>query len=167
MSSKFKGGTGQFLLQALFYETTLADKSTVVYTLKEHDHEGYPSLHRLYMEYGDLTEYNFAKGCLAGWSHWLRLQECTWFKPYIEAWRAELEVRLRARALLNIITLSDVKHPSSFQANKYLLEGAWKPADALKRGRPTKAAIQAEASLQASEARRIEDDYNRLKEKAN
>src|SRR4051812_9605533 len=103
----FRHKTGQRKLKNLFYEQSPADKTGVVYTLKNHDHMGYPSMYRLYMEFDDPTEYSFAIATLDGWDHWEILCECTWFKPYVAKWRKELDVRTRARALNKIKQVSD------------------------------------------------------------
>ncbi len=159
---KFRNQSGGYYLQGLFYEQTLADKSTVVYTLKEVDHEGYPSLYRLFMEHCilDPTEYTFAKKCLDGWNHWARLCECTWFQEYLTKWRRELELAVRSRALVNIIHESRTASKNSFMANKFLLEGNWKQDR--KAGRPSKDDIRKEAYEQVSQARKVSEDAERL-----
>lgn len=149
-------------LRGLFFEESI-DKSSVLYTLKEQDHLGYPSLKRLYIEAGDLTEYTFATSYLEGWSHWVELSESDWFKPYIEAWRRELEVKIRSQALSSILEVArDKANSNTYHANKYLLEGSWKPAGELKRGRPSKEAIKAEIIAQAASKAEIEEDAKRL-----
>jgi hypothetical protein len=159
----FKNTMGTRYLKGLFYETTLQDKSSVVYTLKDQDHLGYVSLYRLYTEADDPTEYKFATQHLDGWEHWEALCQCSWFKPYLDRWRRELETRLRARALLEIRAVAnDPDHPSSYHANKYLLDGSWKPTGESKRGRPTKEAIKKEAALQASNEQQITSDFERI-----
>ena len=123
--TKFKNSNGVFLLKALFYETTLADKSSVIYTLKDRDHEGYPSLYRLYMETGDLTEYQFASEHLDGWAHWEALCSCVWFQPYLERWRKELTLRHKAGALKRIISEAQSSSRNAFTANKFLVQSGW------------------------------------------
>lgn len=162
--SRFKSPVGSFYLRGLFFEETGADKSTVLYTLKREDHLGYLSLYRLYMESQDPTEYHFAVSHLYGWDHWEILQECTWFKAHIAQWRRELEAKIRAEALVNIRVLADTEKPTSFQANKYLLDGSWKGTDVSKRGkgRPTKADIQNAAGELARASQEAKDDYERI-----
>ena len=142
VDNKFKNDNGQLYLKALFFETTAGDKSTVVYSLKEQDHMGYPSLYRLYMEENDPTEYRFATKFLNGWSHWEALTECTWFKPYVEAWRKELEVRMKSQSLARIMSEAKTGGRDAFVSNKYLLEKGWEKEPPSKRGRPTKAEIK-------------------------
>ena len=153
----------QRLLKGLFYEMTLSDKSSVVYTLKDVDHEGYPSLYRLYMETNDPTEWRFAQECLDGWEHWEMLCATTWFKPYVERWRRELELRMKSEALSRIMRESKTGSKESFQANKYLLEKGWEPKDSQhRRGRPSKDEIAKAAKEIATTDRRLEEDFERL-----
>jgi hypothetical protein len=141
----------------------LADKSTVSYTLKEHDHEGYKSLYRLYMAERDPTEHRFATKSLEGWSHWLELCECTWFKPYIDAWRLELGIMIQSEALVNIFEEAIAPMGKNvFAANKYLIEKGWIPKDTNTKGRPSKEMVKSEAIRIAKEEDRITADFERL-----
>jgi hypothetical protein len=163
VSNKFKNSIGRRLLQALFFETTLADKSQVLFTLKEQDHEGYPSLYRLYMEASDPTEYQFAVSNLDGWSHWTELCAAKWFQPYVEAWRAELAVKLDSEAQARIRAIAEDKgNPNYYYANKHLLELNRKPADAKKRGRPNRGSGDAEETHQRAFQSQMADDLKRL-----
>jgi hypothetical protein len=141
----------------------------VLYTLKDVDHLGYPSLYRLYMEADDPTEYHFATTHLDGWAHWERLQECSWFKPYVDAWRRELEVRFRANALKNIqAAANDLKSPSAYQANKFLVGQGWKESGPKRRaGQPSKDEIKKEATRLAQISQTLEEDFDRITGKAN
>lgn len=166
--SKFKNSIGAYLLNALFYEQTLSDKSQVLYTLKDRDHCGYPSLYRLYMEADDPTEYNFAITNLDGWDHWERLTECSWFQIYLSKWRRELEVRFRARALLRIREVAqDPKAKESYSANKFLVGQGWKDNPKRHAGQPSKEEIKSEAHRLASIAQSLDDDFERISGKAN
>lgn len=158
----FRAANGNWLSRALFYETTLSDKSQVVYTLKHEDHEGYPSLYRLYLETADPTEYLFAQAHLGGWPHWEYLLDNKWFTDFITAWRRELNIKLRSHALVQIRTLATTSPKDSFAANKYLLDGGWADKAAKKRGAPTKAEINAEAVKIAETNEQIEKDYERV-----
>lgn len=161
--SIFRIHTGQRKLRGLFFETTLADKTGVVYTLKDRDHEGYPSLYRLYMEMDDPTEYNFAVNCLDGWDHWEILCECNWFKPFLNRWRREVEVRAKAKALLAIREVAASGGKEAYQANKFLVAGGWKVDQRRKgAGRPSKEEVQSAAKKIAEEANSINDDLARV-----
>ena len=159
---QFKNSSGRCYLQALFYETTLADKRTVAYTLKDREHEGYPSLYLLYIKYciDDPTEYKFAVNCLDSLNHWEQICEGPWFQEYLTKWRREVDLAIRSRALVNIIRESKTPSKNSFMANKFLLEGNWKQDR--KAGRPSKDDIRKEAYEQVSQARQISEDAQRL-----
>lgn len=159
---KLKNSMGNRLLRGLFYEQ--ADKKeTAVYTLKDRDHKGYPSLYRLYMEADDLTEYEFAVKHLDGWQHWKILSNSAWFKPYVKRWREELETRTKGKALARIIAESGSKSRSAAGLNKWLVEGGWK--DKPTKGRPSKAEVKKAAKEEAENAFQIKQDYKLLKEK--
>lgn len=163
MSNKFKNASGAYLTLNLFYETSL-DKSQVVYTLKDRDHAGYPSLYRAYMDANDPTEYSFAVAYLDGWAHWERICRASWFKEYVVAWRRELELRTRSAALLRIREVAGSEGKEAFQANKYLLNGQWKERDAKRRvGAPSKAEIKDAAHQIATTERTLSDDLERIK----
>lgn len=161
--SIFRIHTGQRKLRGLFFETTGADKTGVVYTLKDRDHEGYPSLYRLYMEANDPTEYTFAVACLDSWDHWEMLCACSWFKKYISRWRRELEVRAKAMALKNIQAVANSNSKEAYQANKFLVAGGWKDPDKRHgRGRPSKEEIAETAKAMAEERSALDDDLARV-----
>lgn len=160
--SKYTNESGTRLTKALFYETTLADKSQVVYTLKNEDHKGYPSLYRLYMATYDPTEYTFATSYLQDWEHWLQLCECSWFKDYVQRWRQELSLKIASTALTRIIAEAGSDRREAFSANKYLLEKGWVPKDKDSVGRPSKEAIRRKAHEILQDNSRISDDIVRL-----
>lgn len=160
----FKNSTNGYFLKALFFETNFLDTSNTVYTLKNEDHNNFPSFYRLYMESveRDPMEYEFATSYLAGWDHWVRLQECTWFKPYIERWRHEAEVRMAAGALKRLISISKSGGREAGTCNKYLLEKGWVPKEDRKRGRPSNEEIKQEAQRMASETEGLNNDLKRV-----
>lgn len=159
--SKFRSSTNYRLLKALFFETA-TDKSYVVYTLKDWDHLGYPSLYLKYMETNDPTEYRFATTHLDGWEHWELLTKCAWFKPIVARWRRELELRMKSIALSRIMAEAKTSSKESFTANKYLLEKGWEPKESNKRGRPSKEEIKSQAQALVLEQTTIDDDFSRI-----
>ncbi len=162
--SKFRHPvTNQRKLRQLFFETQMADKSDVVYTLKDQDHEGYPSLYQAYMSTDDPTEYLFATQFLDGWDHWEMLCQCTWFKPYVSRWRRELEIKHRALALQRIKALaSDPTSKDFHQANKFLVNAGWDEKPQSKRGRPSKDEVSKAAKAMADEAKTMDEDLQRI-----
>jgi hypothetical protein len=162
--AKFRNSTNGRYLKGLFFEQTLADKSSVVYTLKDWDHEGFPSLYRLYMEMEDLTEYEFANKYLDGWEHWEMLNACEWFKPYVERWRKELTLKVQARALKALRAEAQSSSKNSFVANKFLVDRGWvdKSEKSHGRGRPSKDEVKKAADAIALHDKRLEEDLQRL-----
>lgn len=162
MEDKFKNKNGQFYLKALFYEMSPSDKANVLFTLKEQDHLGYPSLYRLYMEEDDPTEYRFATKHLSSWSHWEALVACNWFSTYVEAWRKELEIRMKSKALARIMAEAKSSSKEAFVSNKYLLEKGWEKEPPAKRGRPSKQEIKDAAYDTLRTHSRLDDDLFRI-----
>lgn len=161
LSNKFRNIQGTRRYGSLFYEKCLADKSTAVFTLKDHDYKGYPSLYRLYMESEDPTEYEFAINNLDGWEHWEILCQAEWFQPFVSRWRRELEVKIRSRALANIVLeAADPKSRNTYNANKMLLEKGW--LDRNTKGRPTKDDISKAAKDLAEEDSSIAEAFKLL-----
>jgi len=167
VSNAFRAPNGVRYLEGLFYEKNRMEaRQGCHYTLKDRDHQGFESLYRLYMEMEDLTEWEFANTYLDGWEHWELLTKCTWFKPFAERWRKELELKIRGRALLQIrleAAIEDAK--TQYSANKLLLEAGWKDKEtpAQKRGRPSKEEIKKEADYQAESIQRLKTDSKRIK----
>ena len=164
--NKFCNENNQRLLRGLFWETYVHKKDAVLYTLKDHDYRGYPSMYRLFLESTTLdpTEYSFAMSYLDGWEHWEQLQECEWMKPYVERWRKEAELKLKSKALVRVIELADSGGKDGYLAAKYLLDDGWRPKTKAQSqvGRPTKAMIKQVASEKVELDRRLKEDMERL-----
>jgi hypothetical protein len=157
--NKFRNSNNRQYLKGLFYEEVNEDKSTVIYTLKDEDHKGFPSLYRLYMETGDPTEYEFAVTHLDGWSHWEALTACTWFKPYVERWRRELAIKLKSQALAKVREMAK-EGKDVFAANKFLLDKGWEEKPG--KGRPNKEQIKKAADEIAQHEKRVSQDFERI-----
>ncbi len=147
----FLDSGGKPLTQSIFLEVGYSDQA--VYTLKEEDHEYkgklYPSLKRLYLEMADVTEYEFANTYLLGWRHWKRLCENKLLRKYIDEWREELELKMRAKGVKEAIRAAEA---GGFQAAKWLSDKGWDQRGA---GRPSKAEVEREKKFQA----RVSDEY--------
>lgn len=156
--TKLVDGQGKPLTQSLFLEIGYTDFS--VYTLKDQDYEYngkmYPSLKRLYLEMEDPTEYEFANECLLGWRHWIRLCENKQIAKHIDEWRAELEYKLRSKAVR--MMLSSAKG-GNYQAAKWFADRGWSNKGA---GRPSKADVEHERQVQARLGEEYSEDVVRL-----
>jgi len=160
MTNKFKTAQGVRLSRGLFYETTLEDKSTVLYTLKNEPHQGYPSLYQAYLSDEDITEYTFAVAHFDSWDHWQELCKCTWFLPYLDKWRAEKEVKLKSLALARIMSTAKYDEKQGFAANRFLLE--YSQPGKTRAGRPSKQAIREAADQHFQSNKQISEDFERI-----
>lgn len=151
--SKYTNSNGVRRLSSLFVELcrTNEEKETAVYSLKDNDYKGYKSLFRLYMAECDPIEYTFATKNLADWTHWQMLCDATWFKPYVQRWRFELELYIKARAIAQLINESTKSTREGLAAAKFLIEKGW-TLDKHTKGRPSKDDI-AQAANQLAETR--------------
>lgn len=164
--NRFRNSTNSRYLKGLFFETS-RNIDSVVYTLKDREHNGFPSLYELYMKADDDTEYSFAIENLDGWEHWEMLQRCSWFQPYIERWRKELFLKRTSKLLKNIqAEANDPKSKNHFNANKLLLDREWegKVPSSKKRGRPSKDELSAELKQELDDVKRQTADLDRLAE---
>lgn len=155
--------TNQRYLKGLFFEKVDSDKSTVLYTLKDVPHEGFPSFYQLYMAIDDPTEWEVSQQLTDGWEHWEMLCNCSWFKPFVERWRKELQLRMMSQALVRIKSEAKTGSKESFGANKYLLEKGWEPKErTTARGRPSKEEIKKAADDLVRSDNQLSKDYERL-----
>lgn len=155
------------MLSNLFWEKALPDeKASCLYTIKNYDHKGLPSLKRLYMETGDLTEYTFALLYMEDFQHWEKLCAQRWFKEYIEQWRKELALKIQSEAVRNIILeAADPKSRSKFAANKWLIENGFagtKTAGVTTRGRPKKEDLHRAIENEKQESVELKEAFERI-----
>jgi hypothetical protein len=171
--AEWKSSNGKWLQKTLFedfrYDSEYYSYTpNFIYTLKDEDFEGYPSLRRLYLESSDPSEYNFANEHLGGWDHWQTLCGSTWFAPIVDDWRKELSIKLKAEAMAKIRAIAnDPLNKNFYTANKYLNEEGWDTeTKRLKQGRRSKEIIQSEArkltKVDADLKSDITQDYKRL-----
>lgn len=146
---------------SLFYELKV-DGYDPIFTLyrdhKEYHGKWYYSLHRLFVDYGDISEYNFAMYLLGDWMHWQRLLGNAKIKTVIDDAKIELEAKLRSDMIMGAIDLAKTKGAGQLNAIKYVAEHGWET----KRGRPTKAEIERERKINARVRADIEEDAKRL-----
>lgn len=130
---------GRYRTRSLFFEFKHeVDGYDPIFTLKPVDHAGCISLKRLYLMYAmPEHEYEFAIRVFGLWEHWQKLCKPAWFKPYLNAWREELEIKVRTEAILAMNETAKLEGGKGTAAAKWLAEGKWKGL----RGRPTKEEI--------------------------
>lgn len=172
-STKFKTSSGVLLTKTLFYEfayITDNDKKNVLYTLKDHDYQGYPSLKRLYLEEADLTEYKFAIKYFNDYDHWISLASKPWLSDFVASCRRELELKVRSDALKALINISNDStitdgNPTKINVLKFLVQRGWKDSSVNKEKKLTKEEILQEANASSSVAvdkKKITDDFDRI-----
>jgi hypothetical protein len=145
----------------LFYEMTgSSDKDYAIYSLKDRDHKGYPSLYRLYMETDDPTEYEFATKYLDGWEHWNMLCNCDWFQPFVARWREELRLREAASRIRAIRKEADEGGRNALAALKYLLERGWEDKKAKRK--PTRKEVSEEVERHNQEKDTVFEQAERI-----
>lgn len=149
---------GRPLSQSLFLELGY-NTDYAIFTLNDEDKiyqdRVYPSLKKWYLKVGDPTELTFARKCLLNWRHWKKLCENKLIRPYIEEWREELEVQIRAEGILSIVDQS----MENFQAAKWLADRGWDKRGA---GRPSKAEKQREKDIQDRIDQELKADVLRM-----
>ena len=153
----YKTHNGIYYTNQLFYERAFTDREFVLYTLKPEDHEGYPSLRRLYLEENDPTEYKIATKYFGGWPHWKKLLEATWFLEALQEYREELQTRIQSESIEKIRKKAQ---EGDYKANQYLAEAGYLKKD--KVGRPTREKIQHEANILVAKKSEISDDFERI-----
>jgi len=155
---QLKDSMGRPLTQSMFLEFGY-NIQYALFTLNDEDKvyqdKVYPSLKKLYLDIGDPTEYQFAKQCLLGWRHWVRLCENKLFKPFLQEWRDELEVALRSEGIISVMSQSE----DNFQAAKWLADKGW---DKKGVGRPSKADKTREANIKDRLGEQLDADVIRM-----
>ena len=115
----------------------------------------YYSLKKLYLALADPTEYIFASTYLYDYAHWKRMCSNQEIAPYVDSWREELELKLRANAIQEAIALSK---KGNYNAAKWLADRGWEA----KRGRPTKAEKEARVKQDDRLYSDISEDLERI-----
>jgi len=167
--SRFRSESGRLLLGGLFLEKSQGQTTEPLYTLsmidKERNGKIYPSLYKYYIAMDDPVEYEFANKYFESWWHWEKLQDSTWFKPYLEFWRRELDTKIKARALNVVKDEAQSGSRNAFAASKYLLERGWENKETKSKSLLNKEnveKIKKEAAKMHEEDKRVQDDLSRL-----
>lgn len=116
-------------------------------------------LYEEYMRLMDPTEYYFATKVMNSWANWESFTVSN--KETVEAWRRELEAKIKSMCLANIIETSRGETRDSLQAAKFLLDAPWIKEES-KRGRPSKLDIEMETKQIANDILRVQEDFKRI-----
>lgn len=127
--SKMRDGINRIRTASLVYEKCRTnDNEFAIFTMDRNDRvingKTYFSLHKLYIDIGDPTEYDFAMKVFGSWQIWERFCGNNMFSKDINNWRFELEVKIRSTAVKQIVKNSKegIKGQS---AAKFLSDGGW------------------------------------------
>jgi len=108
------------------------------------------NFHDTFLKLEDPTEYEAALELVGSWVQWERLKR-DWpaFRTHIQNWKAELEVKLKSRAIKQV---NELAFDGNFQASKWIAENGWERRAGA--GRPTaaeKKRAEREVAQKASE----------------
>ena len=161
----FKDSLGRYRTSSLFYEYAvkgISPKWTIQDQSREVGGITYPSLKVLYMEMDHIpySEYEFAEIHFGSWDHWDRMSNDSNknLVAMFTTWRLEMEVKLRASALKQIIKEGKNGGAAALAAAKYIAEKGYEK----RAGRPTKAAIAKETKVQSGIAQSLLEDAERI-----
>lgn len=154
----YKDKMHRWRTQSLFKEFYL-NALEPVFTLKEFDDDGLPSIRQLFLSYEDPTGYMFSKEILGSYEHWKKLVSLPWFKEHLNDWLIELEVKMESEAIKRIREVSKGESGSALPAAKYLADKGWM----VKKGRPKKEDIEREARIAAGVEAEVEGDLERIR----
>lgn len=149
--------------RALFIEFVLPQYvKEAIYTVKDKDFDGYISLKKRYLEMEDTTEYLFAVEYFENYAHWERICQTEWFAPHINQWRKELELKIKAKAIKNIMDVAQGSSKDAMQANKFLATKGY--VEKNEKGRPSKEQVKNEVDRLADLESRMNDDLARIEQ---
>lgn len=154
---------GRYLTQSMFYEHVYSTGPEVQYTLSdkpihiERDGRTIYSLKKLFLDMEDPHEWTFADTYLVGWSHWQKMNNNKVLKAHFDAWRHELAIKMRSKALQQILDLAD---DGNMNAAKFVAKKEWETRAA---GRPSKQEVQ----RRISEDRQIENTFKKDQSRLN
>jgi len=155
-------GVGAWRTQSLYLETNRSGLEPIM-TLKEVDweHKGemFPSLHRLYMEIADVTEYQVAIQVFGSWKGWQRQCGNPTIMEHIADWREELEIAIRSKAVEAMVKVSSEEGSKGTAASKYLADRGWIKRKA---GAPSKEEKEGELKKQEAVKGQVATDFQRL-----
>ena len=156
------GAGRKFKTISCFYETN-ANEATepAPYYLGSLDVPGKVSVRQIYMDAGDLSDYTFAMELVGVWEHWEAIRDSSWFKPYHERYRAELEAKIRSQAIARYAEAAKKGEPTAL---KWFADKAWtKGSDEGRgKGRPSKAEKERRLNEMAQEDRDAQAALRRM-----
>lgn len=153
-----------YLTVSLFWEkrnAAIEEKYPPLFTIKDKEHvvKGveYVSLKRIYMSYDHVPgmEYEFAMDIFGDWLQWKEIADKSAIRDVVQEWRDEVDVRIKANAMRNLLQLSK----DNLAASRAILAGEHKERQ---RGRPSKAEVEREKKIAAGVRDNLDADMERL-----
>lgn len=165
----FKGANSVLRTSSLFWDCwrfiTPDRQAGVVPVFSLHeDVEGCINCKTTFLAEADPTGYKWAIKYLDGWSHWLKLCKCPWFREALELWQGELEAKMAQEAVATIKQIAKGNSPAAFAASKYIAAQDWKKP-ASKRGRPSNREVEQKLREELQGHIAEEADLDRMKPK--
>lgn len=164
----FKDVNNKWRTKSLYIELTEAgDKYPAFFTLQEEDKEvdgiKYLSVKRKYLEYADPTEHIFATSVFGSYECWESQLNSPTIRPYIDQWRRELDLLLKAKGVKKLkeaMDCGDVAAAKWFAESKF--KGGEDTSRPRNRGRPSKEEVARETRRMASESLSHKEAAERL-----
>lgn len=117
----------------LEFSSSAEVRAKTIFSVSDNPHPEKIPLKTLYMSLvvDDPTEVAFAEEVFGSVSFWENLCNLTLFKPYLERWRKEADLRRKKKAFQAIIETATSKEVSAtrLSAAKYLIDEPWKTGD--------------------------------------
>lgn len=162
----YKSSNNRWLTKALFWDqlqnTHVSDRYELppVFTLYG-DRPGLINARKTFVELGDPTGYKWAMKYLGDYDHWQALLTRPWFRDALETWVSELNAKLLGEAIDTYREVARTSDSESVRltAAKYLAEQPWNKE---KKGRPSKADIDAQVKTEARKRTVEDDDLERI-----
>ncbi len=149
---KYVTAGGKRMTTGLFFETARGEMELPpLFSLLE--------WRKKYVSMEDPTGYTQAMELLGDWEHWLFLRSSTTLKPYFDSWDKELEIRLRSKAIANMIKHSKTEKGQT--SAKWLAEAGFK-IDKEKNDKRFKQNKDTEEEVKKEVSARVKDDMERL-----
>jgi len=160
--SRFKDSLGRFLTSSLFIEFQGSTPETALYTLKDEDETRggvtYESLKDAFLGFSDPRGYYFAKTYFYNYEHYKRLLGNSVIRGIFDSWIEELELKLQADALMQLVTHSQGEKGQA--SAKWLAQCGWRDKGA---GRPSKKQIDNAIKRETRMQTVTDQDYERIK----
>ena len=158
--NRFLGKGGVRLVRQLFVENrSIGENDTAIYTMQREDEGSYPSLYRLYMEVGDITEARFVSLYLYDWQQWEQISKCSWYRDEIARWRTDLKAKVMGELVDTLIKDAYSDSRSSKSSAKYLVDKLSRGA----KGKPTTAVVPTNEETTQKITHDIAEDVKRLR----